>query len=76
MLSVKTDELKELKENIDERRNALNATRGEEIEKRNRLEEHQKVLLDNQKRSKHWMEKLKNLSLNEFRYLFFEQELI
>jgi structural maintenance of chromosome 4 len=33
---------------------------------RNRLEEHQKVLVDNQKRAKHWTEKLKNLALNEF----------
>ena len=64
------DELKELKENLDERRAALTTTRGEEIEMRNRLEEHQKVLVDNQKRSKHWTEKLKNLGLNEFRYSF------
>ena len=46
----------------------MTTTRGEEIEIRNRLEEHQKVLVDNQKRSKHWTEKLKNLALNEFRY--------
>jgi len=66
---VKQDELKELKENLDERRAALNTTRGEEIEMRNRLEEHQKVLVDNQKRAKHWTEKLKNLALNEMRYI-------
>ena len=50
---------------MDERRAALTTTRGEEIEMRNRLEEHQKVLADNQKRAKHWTEKLKNLALNE-----------
>lgn len=61
--------MKELKENLDERRAALTTTRGEEIEMRNHLEEHQKVLVDNQKRSKHWTEKLKNLALNELRYL-------
>lgn len=66
---MKQDELKELKENLDERRAALNTTRGEEIEMRNRLEEHQKVLVDNQKRAKHWTEKLKNLALNEMRYI-------
>jgi structural maintenance of chromosome 4 len=64
-LSVKGDQLKELKEELDERRAALTTTRGEEIEMRNRLEEHQKVLADNQKRSKHWAEKLKHLALNE-----------
>lgn len=57
--------MKELKENLDERRAALTTTRGEEIEMRNRLEEHQKVLIDNQKRAKHWTEKLQHLSLNE-----------
>jgi structural maintenance of chromosome 4 len=65
ILSIKQDELNELRENLDERRAALQTTRGEEIEMRNRLEEHQKVLADNQKRSKHWSEKLKNLSLSE-----------
>ena len=59
--------MKELKENLDERRTALTTTRGEEIEMRNRLEENQKVLVDNQKRSKHWTDKFKNLALNEFR---------
>ena len=68
ILSVKADELKELKENLDERRAALTTTRGEEIEMRNRLEEHQKVLNDNQKRSKHWTEKLNNLAFNDLRY--------
>jgi len=65
ILSVKQDELNELREKLDERRAALTTTRGEEIEMRNRLEEHQKVLVDNQKRAKHWSEKLKNLSLSE-----------
>jgi len=68
ILSVKGDELKELKENLDERRTALTTTRGEEIEMRNRLEEHQKVLIDNQKRAKHWSEKLARLDLNEYTY--------
>lgn len=68
VFSVKQDELKELKESLDERRAALNTTRGEEIEMRNRLEEHQKVLVDNQKRGRHWTEKLRNLALNEMRY--------
>jgi structural maintenance of chromosome 4 len=61
--------LKELKETLDERRADLNTTRGTEIEMRNRLEEHQKVLGDNQKRAKHWTEKLNNLEFNEFRYI-------
>jgi structural maintenance of chromosome 4 len=66
-LSVKADQLNELREQLDERRAAVTATRGEEIEMRNRLEEHQKVLADNQKRAKHWAEKLRNLALNELR---------
>ena len=68
-MSVKADQLKDLKENLDERRAALTAARGEEIEMRNRLEEHQKVLSDNKKRGKHWGEKLKNLALNELGYV-------
>jgi structural maintenance of chromosome 4 len=72
-MSVKADELKELKEGLDERRAALTTTRGEEIEMRNRLEEHQKVLVDNQKRAKHWTEKLRNLALNELSSMLGEQ---
>jgi len=68
ILSVKADELKELKESLDERMTALTTTRGEEIEMRNRLEEHQKVLVDNQKRANHWSEKLKHIDLNEYTY--------
>lgn len=66
---MKTDKLKELKEDLENRRAALTVTRAEEMEMRNRLEEHQKVLIDNQKRSRHWQDKLKNLSLNEMRYI-------
>jgi structural maintenance of chromosome 4 len=66
VLSIRADALKELKESLDERRGALTTTRAEEIEMRNRLEEHQKVLVDNQKRAKHWNEKLKHLDLNEY----------
>jgi len=78
VLSIKQDELNELRENLDERRAALQMTRGEEIEMRNRLEEHQKVLADNQKRSKHWSEKLRNLSLSEMSSMLGEeaQELV
>ena len=47
-------------------RAALTSTRSEEIEMRNRLEEHQKVLVDNQKRERHWAEKLSKTALNEF----------
>jgi len=65
---VKTDGLKDLKEDLENRRAALTATRAEEMEMRNRLEEYQKDLIDNQKRSRHWQDKLKNLSLNEMRY--------
>ena len=65
---MKTDGLKDLKEDLENRRAALTATRAEEMEMRNRLEEYQKVLIDNQKRSRHWQDKLKNLSLNEMRY--------
>jgi structural maintenance of chromosome 4 len=65
---LKSDQLNELREQIDERLAALTTSRGGEIDIRNRLEEHQKVLADNQKRAKHWTEKLKKLALNELRH--------
>jgi len=41
----------------------LNKTRAAEIEMKNKLEEHQKVLAENQKRSRHWQAELGKLQL-------------
>lgn len=59
----KQEELDALKSDLDERRAALNEIRAMEIEMRNKLEENQKIQLDNQKRLNYWSEKLKKLSV-------------
>ena len=59
----KTEELQELKKQLDEQIAELNETRGAEVEMRNKLEENQKILVDNQKRLRHWQEKLSKLTL-------------
>lgn len=62
-LEERKDELQALKSDLDARTAELNETRGVEIEMRNKLEENQKVLLDNEKRLKYWQDKLSKLSL-------------
>lgn len=64
-LEVKKQELAELKAELDEKTSELNATRAVEIEMRNKLEENQKVLVENQKRLRYWEEKLAKLSLQD-----------
>lgn len=62
-LENKKDELASFKETLDEQVAALNETRAAEIEMRNKIEEYQKVLTDNQKRSRHWQAELAKLAL-------------
>ncbi|KAI5855413.1 nuclear condensin complex subunit Smc4 [Tricharina praecox] len=68
-LENKKDELAAMKEVYDEKMAGLNKTRAAEIEMKNKLEEHQKVLSDHQRRSSHWQEKLSKLRLHQTRDL-------
>lgn len=63
-LEEKKDGLAALKGELDERTAELNKTRAAEIEMKNKLEEHHKVLVENQKRSAHWQKELSKLSLH------------
>jgi structural maintenance of chromosome 4 len=62
-LKEKKKDLSALKGELDEKMAALNEIRAIEIEMRNKLEENQKVLVDNQKRLKYWNDKLGKLAL-------------
>ena len=56
-----------MKKDLDEQTAELNEIRGVEIEMRNKLEENQKILTENQKRLKYWDEKLSKLSIQSVR---------
>ncbi|KIW89533.1 uncharacterized protein Z519_09689 [Cladophialophora bantiana CBS 173.52] len=58
-------ELGGLKKDLDAKTAELNSTRAVEIEMKNKLEENQKVLADNQKKSRYWTEKLSKLTLHD-----------
>ncbi|KAF2148840.1 RecF/RecN/SMC protein [Myriangium duriaei CBS 260.36] len=62
-LISKKDELQSLKASLEEQQAELNSGRGAEIEMKNKLEENQKVLKDNQQRLRHWSDKLSKLTL-------------
>ncbi|KAK5942441.1 Structural maintenance of chromosomes protein 4 [Knufia obscura] len=64
-LEAKKEELTTMKKELDDQNTELNKTRAHEIEMRNKLEENQKILVDNQKKSRYWSEKLSKLSLHE-----------
>lgn len=68
-LSAKKQELSELKSELDEKTAELNATRAIEIEMRNKLEENQKVLTENQKKVRYWEDKHSKLSLQDIQDL-------
>ncbi|KIW76424.1 hypothetical protein Z517_11170 [Fonsecaea pedrosoi CBS 271.37] len=59
------DELGDLKKNLDAQTAELNSTRAVEIEMKNKLEENNKVLADNQKKNRYWTEKLSKLTLHD-----------
>ncbi|PGH31157.1 hypothetical protein GX50_06084 [[Emmonsia] crescens] len=73
-LETKKEELATLKAELDEKIAELNGTRASEIEMKNKLEENQKVLLENQKRGRYWEEKLAKLSLQNISDLGEAQE--
>jgi structural maintenance of chromosome 4 len=52
---------------LDEKTAEINEMRGVEIEMRNKLEENQKIHVENQKRLKYWEDKLSKLSLQSVR---------
>lgn len=62
-LEEKKEELAVFKADLDDKMGDLNKTRAAEIEMKNKLEEHHKVLTDNQKRSRHWQLELGKLAL-------------
>ena len=66
-LEQKQEELAAMKKDLDEQTAELNEIRGVEIEMRNKLEENQKILAENQKRLKYWDEKLSKLSVQSVR---------
>ncbi|KIX00669.1 uncharacterized protein Z518_09734 [Rhinocladiella mackenziei CBS 650.93] len=59
------EEVAALKKDLDAHTSELNSTRALEIEMKNKLEENQKVLADNNKKSRYWAEKLSKLSLHD-----------
>ncbi|KAL5601426.1 hypothetical protein BROUX41_002587 [Berkeleyomyces rouxiae] len=63
VLSVKKQELAGLKAELDEKTTELNETRAVEIEMRNKLEQNEKVLVESQRSSKYWEDKLAKLEL-------------
>ena len=68
-LQSRKEGLATVKAELDEKSAQLNAIRGAEIEMRSKLEENQKVLAENQKRFRHWQEKLNQLSLQSLRWV-------
>nr|OQO27227.1 hypothetical protein B0A51_05322 [Rachicladosporium sp. CCFEE 5018] len=65
-LDERKEELATLKSTLDAQIAELYETRGAEVELRNKLTEHQKILADNEKRLHHWEEKLGKLILTNY----------
>ncbi|KAI9820814.1 MAG: hypothetical protein M1826_000839 [Phylliscum demangeonii] len=61
-LESKREELAAFKADLDAKTAELNETRAVEIEMRNKLEEHQKALAENQKRAGYWNDKWSKIS--------------
>lgn len=66
-LDSKREALEAMKASVEEKTAEVTAARTIELDMRNQLEEHQKVLAENQKRLKYWQEKLSKLTLQALR---------
>ena len=75
-LEAKKEELAAVKLELDEKTAEVNATRAVEIEMRNKLEENQKILAENQKRARYWEDKLRKLTLHNLRSVELASEVI
>ena len=64
-LETRKEALVTLKAELDSQTSALDSTRATEIEMRNKLEENQKILAENQKKNRYWTEKLSRLTLHD-----------
>jgi structural maintenance of chromosome 4 len=64
-LETKKEELAALKADLDAQTKELNSTRAVEIEMRNKLEENEKIMAENTKKSRYWTEKLSKLTLHD-----------
>ncbi|KAK2590570.1 Structural maintenance of chromosomes protein 4 [Conoideocrella luteorostrata] len=62
-LMSRREELRAFKKELDAKTAELNKSRAVEIEMRNKLEENQKVLIENEKRLRYWDDKLSKLVL-------------
>ncbi|KFG87328.1 condensin subunit Cut3 [Metarhizium anisopliae] len=62
-LASKREELRAFKKELDAKTAELNTSRAVEIEMRNKLEENQKTLAENEKRHRYWEDKLSKLVL-------------
>ncbi|KAG5438954.1 hypothetical protein PCANB_002284 [Pneumocystis canis] len=70
----KADELAETKLKLNKMMEESNVSRAKEIETKNKLQEYNKNLFDNEKKLKHWEDKLKNLKLQNIEELLEEDE--
>ncbi len=66
-MESKQEQLAALKSELDRKTLELNENRAVEIEMRNKLEDNQKVLSENQKRLRYWNDKLSKLALQSTR---------
>ncbi|KAA8913864.1 putative nuclear condensin complex subunit Smc4 [Sphaerosporella brunnea] len=73
-LETKKEELAVLKEEHESKVADLNKTRAAEIEMKNKLEEHQKALNENQRRCSHWKEQIATLKLHNIQELSGEDD--
>ncbi|OLL26168.1 Structural maintenance of chromosomes protein 4 [Neolecta irregularis DAH-3] len=64
IIETKAEKLTTLKGELTQKTDEINALRAAEIEMRNRLEEHQKIVAENNRKLKHWQEKHGKLELH------------
>ncbi|KAK0528142.1 Structural maintenance of chromosomes protein 4 [Tilletia horrida] len=64
-LETKQDERDEIKTSLDENSEAINAFRSFEMEMKQKIDDNERTFADNEKKLKHWEEKLAGLALHE-----------
>lgn len=67
-MQEKKAEADKLKKDLDEKTSKINALRKSQVEIKNKMEDYQRSLLDNQRKASHWQDQRSRLSLHNYKY--------
>lgn len=70
-MEKKKEEMENIKKELDEKTKRIDKLRQSKVEIKNKLEEYQRDVVDNERKAAHWLQQRSNLSLHNYKYAIF-----